>query len=451
LGILWLALPWINRISGQDMSVDLILNWKILLPILLTPFLVGLLAGIYPALFMSSFQPVKTLKGLFKSTGGNISFRKILVVAQFSISIILIICTIIVFQQLRYMQTKSLGYNKDHIINLTYYSSISDQYESFRNELLSQPNIKDIARSSRIPTGRLLDNMGAYSMNGDSLQPINAALKYVAIDYHFADNYGLSFAAGRNFSKSYGLDTSNFILNEAAVAAVGWKSPKEAIGKDFKYGNVQGHIIGVVKDFHFESLHQKIAPMIFLLPPPSQSGFFNVLSIKLSGENIPKTLSGVESVWKKWLPDYPCQYSFLDEKFDKLYKSEQKQGSIFTIFSCIAIFIACLGLLGLSAFAISQRVKEIGIRKVLGADLSQIVALISKDFLVFVAVSSIIAFPIAWYAMHHWLQDFAYRISITWWVFLISGIAATLIAFITIVFQTLKAGLANPAKSLRTE
>ena len=451
IAILWFALPGLNSISGQNMSIDLILNWKILLPILLTPFLVGFVAGIYPALFMSSFQPVKTLKGLFKSTGGNISLRKILVVAQFSISIILIICTMIVFQQLRYMQTKSLGYNKDHIINLLYYNNISDQYESFRNDLLRQPNVKNVTRSSRIPTGRLLDAMGASSMNGDSLQPINASLKFVAVDYDFADNYELSFAAGRNFSKSYGLDTSNFILNEAAVTAVGWKSPKEAIGKDFKYGRAKGYIIGVVKDFHFESLHQKIEPMIFILPAPSQSGFFNALSIKLSGENIPKTLASVESVWKNWLPDYPCQYSFLDEKFDKLYKSEQKQGTIFTIFSCIAIFIACLGLLGLSAFAISQRVKEIGIRKVLGASVRQIVTLISKDFLLLVGVSSIIAFPIAWFAMHNWLEDFAYRIGIAWWVFLISGLAATLIAFLTILFQTLKAGLANPAKSLRTE
>ncbi|MEO6289423.1 MAG: FtsX-like permease family protein, partial [Ginsengibacter sp.] len=375
-----------------------------------------------------------------------------LVVAQFAISIVLIITTIIVFQQLRYMQETSLGYDKEHLITLPYYNSINTEYETFRNELMRNATIKDVARSSRIPTGRLLDANGASTMVGDSLHPVTADIKYLAADYDFIPTYGVHLVAGRNFSRAYRMDTTNFILNEASIKAIGWKSPQEAIGKDFKYGNTKGHVIGVIGDFHFESLRQEIVPIVLMNPPVSSSDTrFNSLSIKVAGNNIPAALATIEKTWKKYLPEIPYQYTFLDDRFTQLYESEQRQGTIFTVFACIAIFIACLGLFGLSAFSITQRVKEIGVRKVLGANVSSIVTLLSKDFLKLVLIAAIIAFPVAWYAMTHWLQDFAYRVDIQWWVFVLSAILASIVALVTVSFQAIKAALSNPIESLRTE
>src|ERR1017187_434035 len=449
---LYFSLPWLNRISGQQLSTTILMKWQILLAVFLAPFIIGILSGIYPSLFMSSFQPVQTLKGLFKVRGSSISFRKVLVVAQFAISIVLIITTIIVFQQLRYMQETSLGYDKEHIITIPYSNFLNNQYESFRNELLQNASIKDVARSSRIPTGRLLDGSDASVLSGDSMAPVETDIRFVAADYDFIPTYGVHIVAGRNFSRSYGTDTINSILNESAVRAIGWKSPQDAIGKDFKYMQFTGKVVGVIGDFHFESLKHKIVPIVLMNPAttPKQS-FFNSLSIKVAGNNIPGALASVEKTWKKYLPEIPYQYTFLDEIFATLYESEHRQITIFTVFACIAIFIACLGLFGLSAFAITQRVKEIGVRKVLGANVRSIVTLLSKDFLKLVMIASVIAFPIAWYAMTHWLRDFAYRINIHWWVFVLSAILALMVALATVSFQAIKAAVANPVKSLRTE
>ncbi|MEO7960795.1 MAG: FtsX-like permease family protein, partial [Ginsengibacter sp.] len=448
----YLTLPLLNTLSGQQLSILMLMKWQVLLPVFLAPFAIGVLSGIYPALFMSSFQPVQTLKGLFRIKGSSISFRKILVVAQFAISIVLIITTIIVSQQLRYMQQTSLGYDKEHIITMPYSNFLNPKYEAFRNDLLQNTGIKDVARSSRIPTGRLLDASGASTLSGDSLKPVTADIKVVSADYDFIPTYGVQILAGRNFSKEYSLDTNNFILNEAAIKAIGWKSPQDAVGKDFAYDSRRGHVVGVTSDFHFESLREKIIPLVLANYPVSPTDSrFNYLSIKVAGNNIPAALSTLESTWRKYLPELPYQYTFLDEKFTKLYESEQRQGTIFTIFACIAIFIACLGLFGLSAFAITQRVKEIGVRKVLGARVSSIVTLLSKDFLKLVLIAAVIAFPVAWYAMSHWLRDFAYRIDIAWWVFIVAAVLALTVALVTISFQAIKAAVANPVKSLRTE
>jgi putative ABC transport system permease protein len=448
--ITFFALPALNKISGQALSFNTLLQWKIILPLMITPFVVGIVSGLYPALFMSSFQPVKTLKGLFKVGGSSISFRKVLVVTQFSISIILIITTVIVFQQLNYIQKKSLGFDKEQVVTMAYTTEVGQQYESFRNELLQNSAFKSMTRSSRVPTGRLLDNMGAYTLAGDSLRPVTTDIKFVSSDQDFTSTFGIPMIAGRYFSRDYGTDTASFVINESSVKALGWKNANEAIGKDFKYGNQKGHIIGVINDFHFESMHQAIVPMIMVMFPPSQA-YYNNLSIKIAGNSISSALSYMEKTWKKYFPGTPVDYTFLDENFDKLYQSEQRQATIFTLFACIAIFIACLGLFGLSAFAISQRIKEIGIRKALGADVKGIVGLLSKDFLMLVGIAAVMAFPIAWYAMNNWLKDFAYRISIQWWVFIAAGVLAALIAFVTVSFQAIKAAIASPVKSLRTE
>lgn len=448
-GLTWLLLPWLNKISGQTLSINVLLKWQILIPVLIVPFVVGILSGFYPAIFMSSFKPVEVLKGLMKVGGSNISFRKVLVTAQFAISIILIICTATVFKQMRYMQDKALGFDREHIINLPYNGGLNEQFETFRTELLSNPHIKNAGRSSRIPTGRLLDAMGSQVKRGDTMAPANADIKFVMADADFISTYGVKVVAGRGFSKDFSTDTSAFLINQAAVRVLGFKSYEDALGKDFGYGARRGKLIGVFNDFHFESMHQQIVPLVLLIPR-TPNGYGNI-SIKATGNNLPTVLSHIEKTWIKFLPETPFQYTFLDENFDRLYQAEQRQKTIFTIFACIAIFIACLGLLGLSAFAISQRIKEIGIRKVLGADVSTIVALLSKDFLKLVIIAAIIAFPVAWYAMHAWLQDFAYRIDIPWWIFIVAGIVAVIIALVTISFQAIKAAVANPVKSLRTE
>ena len=450
----WLTMPALNSVTGLELSIQTLLQVRVLLPLLLTPLIVGILSGLYPAIFLSSFQPSKVLKGLIKVGSGNISFRKVLVVTQFAISIVLLISTAIVFQQLHYMQNTSLGFDKDHIVTLRYNNGLDNTYESFRSQLLQDPHIRQATRSSRIPSGRLLDEQGASTESGDSLRPVTADIKFLAVDHDFLSAYGIPIVAGRDFSRSYATDTTSFLLNVAATKALGIKTPQEMIGKNFAYSGVKGKVIGVMQDFNFESMHQAIVPLIMVMPTASQAGnFFGNISVKIAGnkDNIAAAIARLEKTWKQYLPEVPFEYTFLDEHFEELYKSEQRQGILFTVFSGIAIFIACLGLLGLSAFSISQRLKEIGIRKVLGASTGGIVTLLSLDFLKLVAFAALIAFPIAWFAMHNWLRDFAYRIPIEWWVFAIAGILAATVALVTISIQALKAALANPVRSLRSE
>jgi putative ABC transport system permease protein len=312
IALTWLTLPWLNKISGQLLTIDILLKWQIIVPLLLIPFIVGIISGIYPALFMSSFQPIKVLKGFLK-TGGGISFRKALVTLQFAISIILIIATGIVFWQMRYMQNKILGFDKEHIVTIPYATQLNDKYEAFRNELLTNSNIKNVGRSSRIPTGRLLDAMGARMESADTLAPVNADIKLVSADHDFISTYGIKVIAGRGFSRDYSLDTSAFLINEAAAKILGFKNNEDAIGKNFGYGSRRGKLIGIFNDFHFESLHQKITPLVLMVP--RGAGSFRRISIKISGSNIPAALDRIESTWKNFLPDTPYQYTFLDENF----------------------------------------------------------------------------------------------------------------------------------------
>ena len=446
----WLLLPYSNSLAHLNLAFNSLFRWDILIGILCLPFFIGLLSGLYPAIFMSSFRPVQVLKGVLKVGSGSISFRKVLVVVQFSVSIVLIVATTVVFQQLSYIENKSLGFNKDHILVTSYSGTLTKQFESFKQELLKNPAIQAVGRSSRIPSGRLLDDQGAQIIEGGKSVPTKIELKYITTDFGFMDTYGMKLAAGRNFSRDYLSDTAGYVINETAVQQLGWKTPQNAIGKDLTYGNTKGKVIGVVRDFHFESLHQAIIPMLFFLPPPS-SGYYNSISIKVNGNNVQSAINTIRDTWHQYVPDVPFDYTFLDDRFQKLYDAEQQESQLFTIFSCLAIFIACLGLFGLSAFTISQRVKEIGVRKVLGASVPQIVVELSRDFMKLVIISAIVALPVSWIFMHQWLLDFASRIDLSWWVFLGAGIIAFIIAFATIGLQTVKAANVNPVKSLRSE
>lgn len=449
MGITYAVLPLVNTFSGLSLTIDVLYKPFIVAVIVAMPFVIGIISGIYPAIFMSSFKPIKVLKGLLKVGSGNVSFRKVLVVIQFSISIILIVATTIVFQQLRYMQQKSLGFDKEHVLNMRNPFNPT-QFEVFKNEITRDGLVKNVARSSRIPSGRLLDDQGVSVIQNGAMKMVNADIKYINVDHGFVPTFAMKMAAGRNFSKDYATDSSNYLINASAAKILGWDNAEKAIGQEINYGGARGKIIGVVNDFHFESLHQKIIPLLMRMPSFANNNYGRI-SIKIDGAHIPQAINAIEQSWKKIQPEVPFEYLFLDQRFQLLYETEQQQGSLFTIFSFIAIFIACLGLFGLSAFTISQRVKEIGVRKVLGASIPQIVTELSKDFLKLVFIASIIALPIAWYSMNKWLLDFAFRINIQWWVFVMAGIIAVLIAFVTISFQSIKAASANPVKSLRSE
>jgi len=451
-GLARITLPLVNKLLGQELLIPDGALWAAPGLLLLLAGVTGLLAGLYPAFYLSALKPLSIIKSENQGRGGGAGLRKVLVVGQFAVSVALIIATVVVFRQLQFLQDKKLGLNKDHIVTAFFYNDLAPQYESFRNEILSNPAIKNVTRSSRLPSGRLLDSFGSAKaqLDTDSLEQSQVDLKFVTVDHRFAQTYGLEMAAGRFYLQDFGSDrTESFIVNESAAKMIGWKSSGEAVDKRINYGNRDARIVGILKDFNFESLHQEIQPMIFYIPRDSTQ--FSYISFKMDGANIDAGLAQLKSTWQKFLPEYPFDYQFLDEQYGQLYEAEQRQGRVFIIFALLAILIGCLGLFGLTTFVVQQRVKEIGIRKVLGATVSGLLLLISKDFLKLVGIALVIASPIAWYFMHQWLQDFAYRIDIGWWVFALAGLVAASVAFLTVSFESLKAALANPINSLRNE
>jgi putative ABC transport system permease protein len=443
------TLGWLNDFTSKAISLNPIQNPELFVGLALFAVVIGVLAGIYPAFVISSFKPALTLKGQHGSATGKAFIRKGLVVAQFAISIVLIIATLITFQQLDFLNGRDLGYAKDQVITLPYYSEVAQSYDAFYNELTKSAYIKNIGRSSRVPTGRLLDSYGGASfMKGDSLVPVTVNLRSISVDEDFFNTYEIGLAAGRMFSKDIPTDDSlAFIINEAAVKGIGWKNAAEHIGEQMTYAGVNGKLIGVVKDFHFESLHQQISPMIFL----QRSGNYNTLSLKISSKDMNLALLELEKKWKEFVPSRPYNYTFVSERYKALYESEQKQSKLFTTFSILAIFIASLGLFGLATFNTMQRVKEIGIRKVLGASVMNIVQLLSREIILLVIIANVIAWPVAWYFMNEWLNSFAYRIDINVALYLIAAFAAIMIALLTVSSQTIGAAMRNPANTLRYE
>jgi putative ABC transport system permease protein len=434
-----LLMPVYNNISGKEMQFNLLDGgvWKV---IGLT--IIGTLAAssIYPALLLSSFKPINALKGKLSLGMGNVVFRKGLVVTQFIFSIVLIIGTLVINQQLKYIREKDLGYDKSHVF-LVDMGGIYGHYDAVRGELMNNPGVTDVTRAGDNIVN-INNNTGDTDWDGKEskrsflIHPLN-------IDKNYISFFKLKIVAGRAFTGTKA-DSANYILNETAVREAGIKDP---IGKRFTLHNTRGTIIGVVKDFYFTSLKQKIEPAILCYAPQDCATIF----IRTTGKDAPKAIKAAEVAYKEYNPIIPYSYNFLDATYDSLYKTDQRSGTLFGIFASIAIFISCLGLLGLATYTAQVKVKEIGIRKVLGASIANITTMLSADFLKLVVLSVIIASPIAWYAMSKWLQDYAYPIKMQWWMFVAAGISALLIAFVTISFQAIKAALANPVKSLRSE
>jgi putative ABC transport system permease protein len=439
-----LLLPSFNLLAGKTISNGIFHHPGFVGILFLGSIAIGLLAGIYPALVLSSFKPVTVLKGRFATGTKGVMLRKGLVISQFTISIALIISTIIVYLQMNFMRSQDLGFSKDQMMVIN--SNGDPAKEAFMHSVQGLPHVKSVSMSSSVPGG---GNMGAYSKIQNAKGEMQIAnLDLYFVDFDYLKQFDIKMAAGRMFSRDFMTDTTQaMILNESAVKMFHYRSPKDAVGRDFNQWGRQGKIIGVMKDFHFKSLQEEIKPLSMRIEPNGCS----LVSIKVSADNLPATISAIENKWNALIPARPFSYFFLDEFFDAQYKSEQRFGKLFLNFAVLAIIISCLGLLGLASYNTMQRTREIGIRKVLGASVPDIVNLLSRDFLKLVGIAVIIASPIAWFTMHKWLNDFAYRIPISWWIFAIAAIAASLIAIITVSFQAIRAAVSNPVKSLRTE
>lgn len=453
-----LLLPTVNNLTNTTLSFSG--NPLLLLYIVIGTLILGLFAGIFPALYLSSFKPIAVLKGFKLNEKGALYLRRTLVVIQFTISIVLIIGAIVISQQMNHLMSANLGFDKEQIITVTNAGFLppSDR-NALRNEISRIGGVKQVSAADGMLPHQF--NTTRVSVKGSSSEQ---QLNYIFVGYNFLDLMDIKMKEGRRFSMDFQADSltdgipggpleqtfGSIILNEAAIKELGIKSP--VIGKQILWGRDADtsyylNVVGVAKDFNFTSLRNTIKPFGFMVTP----GATGTMIVKLSGKNITTTLSAIQQKWKTFSPERPMQYTFLDETFSKLYQSETRFQKVFVSLVILGIVIACLGLLGLATFAAQQRVKEIGIRKVLGASVAGVVGLLSRDFLKLVIISFVIALPVGWYAVTKWLQDFAYRVEVKWWVFPVAAALAILVAFLTISFQTIKAALANPVKNLRTE
>ncbi len=449
IAVVWLALPLFNSIANKTLFIGNLFLPAIVLSLVALPFIVGLIAGSYPAFFLSSFKPVEVLKGKLKMGTKSGGLRSVLVVFQFATSIFLIIGTIVIYKQLHFIQTKDIGFNKDQVLIINDAFSLGNNANVFREDVAKLSGVQSATISSFLP----VSSSDRSSNTFFSAPTADAKSGFIMQDWGIDEDYmpvmGIQFLEGRNFSKDFPGDSSAIIINEAAEKMLNRKAPLNT--KIYRMEDnkelLSYNIIGIVKNFNFESLHQNVAPLCFRLR--KYGGGFVALKVKAA--NIGDIVNVAGKEWKSLAPSMPFSYRFLDESFSKMYDAEQRVGKIAFIFSALAIAIACLGLFGLAIFIAEQRTREIGVRKVLGSSVSGIVQLLSKDFVKLVAIAFIIAVPLGWYCMHQWLQDFAYRVEINWWVFAIAGLMALLIALITVSFQAIKAAMANPVKSLRTE
>jgi putative ABC transport system permease protein len=445
----WLLLPLFNQMADKDLTVTAhIIAW--LVPVLFVVVLViGCLAGLYPAVFLSAFQPIDVLKGKLASGFKGGMLRSFLVVFQFAISIVLIIGTLVIYNQLKFIQNTDLGYNRDHVLIINNLWTLNHGAKSFKNEVKQISGVENATLTGALPTADY-GNSSALFKDPVIDQKRSIISQEWTVDVDYINTLGIKLKAGRNFSKDMPTDTTAVIINEAAAKMLGYANPLNQMiyePADNMVKKLNGyHIIGVIKNFNFKSLRNNVTPLVLLLNDDR-----GALSIRIKSANVPMVLSQVKNLWKGRSPNQVLNYSFMDDDFDALYRSERRTGKIAVVFTSLAILIACLGLFGLAAYATEQRTKEIGIRKVLGANVSTIVGMLSKDFILLVLVSIMVASPFAYYFMYKWLQGFAYHQNIQWWIIAVAGIGAMLIAFVTISFQAIKAALTNPVKSLKSE
>ena len=442
-----ILLPFFNQLMEKNLSLFNSGNfdtWWILLGV---SIFIGLGAGLYPAFYLAGFQPIQVLKTNILTSAKGAFLRKGLVTFQFVISMVMITSIIVISNQLGYIRNKKLGFDKENILLIHNIGRLPNK-ESLKDELLKLPSVKSVGAADGLLGGQNWTNgVRAKDKEEESL------LNFLNIDYHFLSTMNVQLKQGRNFSKEFGRDSVAIILSETAVKEIGLKEP--VIGSQIVWGEQDttiyyADVIGVVKDFHFSNFHEPIKPFGFVLDLERNSSV-NTLFVKTLPGNAKQTINSIEKVWKQLVPAQPIEYSFQDDQISAMHRQESKFQNMFTYLTLVAIVIACLGLFGLASFTAEQRTKEIGIRKVLGASIKGLVSLLSKEFLKLVAIAILIATPIAWYFMNYWLEDFVYRVSLSWWIFAVAGIVALLIALLTVSFQAIKAAIANPVKSLRTE
>ena len=450
------VVPWLNEFTGKSIWFNPVSNPLLGLLLLGTAIIIGVLAGIYPALVLSGFQPIKVLKNMkLVGEGGGSWLRPALVVIQFSLSVLLIVSTIIVYRQTQYLNNKDLGFDKEQVVYFQARGDVAAKVETFKEELSKSPNIVSVTSGYGLPGDQYAgDGVKVQTKEGEKDFSANVFLG----DHDYVKTLGMKIIAGRDFSKERSTDVREaFIINETAVKEFGFGTPEKAIGQPIAWDEWEpqdtanpikrGRVIGVVQDFHYKSLHEKVTPSVIQIYPQ----VLFKLAVKLKTDDVKNTIAYINNIWSRFSPGYPLDYKFMDETYGKMYESEQKLSSLLWIFAIMAIMVGCMGLFGLAAFSAEQRTKEIGIRKVLGAGVFNIIGLLSKNFVMLVLIASLIAFPIAYWAMSSWLEDFNYRINIEWWVFALALLAAIVIALITVSFQSIKAATTNPVKSLRTE
>ncbi|WP_166444678.1 ABC transporter permease [Dyadobacter bucti] len=445
LVLVQLMLPAFNQVAGRQLTLPLLTNAYAIPALLAFTLIAGLLAGSYPAFFLSSFRPVEVLKsGIQKRKS---SLRSLLVITQFSISITLILGMIIIRNQLGYLQHKDLGFNKEHLLSIDNAKVLGDKLKPFKAELLKNPAILSASNSSLLFANGIPGSAYLFGKRSGN-DPV--LCQFLDVDADFAETFAVPLKVGRFFSDDRLADSTAVVINEAALRAFKTNDPLDQVVTEIDVNGPKTYkIIGVIKDFNYESLHRQVRPLVFHLSPVRQAA--SILNIRIQPNATKSAIDYIEETWRRFEKAEQCHYSFSDERLARLYKAEQNTSIIATVFSALAIFIACLGLFGLAVFITEQRTKEIGIRKVLGASISEILFLLSRQFIAWVAIAILIASPIAWYAMSRWLDNFAYRVDISWWVFVLAGFLAIAIAILTVSFQSLKAALMNPVKSLRTE
>jgi putative ABC transport system permease protein len=446
IGLFTLCLPYFNQLSNKHIEISSLFTVKYISILLIMTLVISLLAGAYPAFFMSSFNTLQALKNRFTSSGSK-GVRSSLVVFQFAISATLIIGTLVVSQQMNYIQNKDIGYDRKSLIVLREAGFLGNNLDAFRIELKNDVRVKSITKSAYVPAGPTDSNMQGVMKANDPAQQIR--IKQYGIDEEYIVTLGMKLISGRNFTKATDENTQNVIINETAIKSIGL--PQNPVGKSIKMANNSGGttpiltVVGVIKDFHSRSLREPIEPLIMKYNP-----YFSLI-IKAENKDIPGLIKSMESRWNTFGTGEAFNYAFLDELYNETYLREANMNFILRIFALLTIFVACLGLFGLITFTTEQRYKEIAIRKTLGSSVSQIVTLLSKDFLILISISLLIAFPLGYYMMQNWLQDFEYRINISWWIFVLAGLSTVFIAFITISFKSIKAAMMNPVRSLKTE